>query len=214
MSTLVGIGGPKAHGKDTLAGFLANTPESVVFGMSDRLLRAYLQLNPLVVVQPELGIRDHDGGLVQGLVRARNLVDQVGFTEAKRVPEVRETLVILGTHIVRDVAPNAWVDDMRKRVAAALRDGKRVLVTGIRFPNELQLIRDLGGSAVWVERPGHPVSTNLADPSEHSLTATDFDLVVLNSGTVADLEVKAARILPDLFGWARQVRAPPHSSEA
>lgn len=200
MSALVGIGGPKAHGKDTLAGYLASAPGSVVYGMSDRLLRAYLQLNPLVVVQPEYDIHDRAGGLIQGHIRARDLVAQAGFTEAKRVPEVRETLVILGTHIVRDVAPNAWVDDMRGRVAAALRDGKRVLVTGIRFPNELQLIRDLGGSAVWVERPGHPVSTNLADPSEHSLTATDFDLVVLNSGTVADLEVKAQRLIPDLFG--------------
>lgn len=208
MSALVGLGGPKAHGKDTLAGFLGNTPESVVFGMSDRLLEAYLQLNPLVVVQPEYAIHDRAGGLVQGLIRAQDLVAQVGFTEAKRVPEVRESLVILGTHIVRDVAPNAWVDDMRGRVAAALRDGKRVFVTGVRFPNELQLIRDLGGSAVWVERPGHPVSTNLADPSEHSLTAADFDLVVLNSGTVLDLEVKAHQLIPDLFGaGAAGVRA-------
>lgn len=65
--------------------------------------------------------------------------------EAKKNPGVRVLLQRLGTDVVRDmVDEDAWVDIMRFRVECLLREGKKVVVTGIRFPNELEAIRGFG----------------------------------------------------------------------
>ena len=199
-TSLVGFGGPKEHGKDSLAGFLADSSDTVVMGMSDRLLDAFVQLNPLIMVLPGYGIRAVDGSRLQGLMRGATLVKLAGFVEAKRVPEVRTMLITLGTGIVRDIAPNAWVDHMSNRIQGELSAGRKVLVTGIRFPNELAMVRDLGGSTIWVERPGHPVSGDRSDATEHSLSAEDFDMLVLNNATLTELEAKAQLIRSDIPG--------------
>ncbi|MHA3724192.1 deoxynucleotide monophosphate kinase family protein [Leucobacter sp. HY1910] len=194
---LVGIGGQKEHGKDAFARELAALGGRWrVLGMSDPLLDAFLLMNPWVMVDPYLGLTSQrNGDPVHGAWQAKTLVEAVGFTAAKRVPEVRRMLQVLGTDIVRKANQDAWVDATRRSITAAFRQGESVIVTGIRFPNELNLITAMGGRTVWVERPGHPAAPGAAHVSEHALTMDDFDRLVINDGTLDDLRQQAAFLL-------------------
>lgn len=192
--TLIGFGGPKEHGKDTLAEMMAVHIGGTVMGMSDAITEAVIELNALVPVGSELHIQMQDGGTISGLVTTSRLIALVGVTEAKRVPEVRRLYQVLGTDIVRRHQPGAWVAAARKRIAQLQAEGAPVLITGIRFPIELAMVRELGGAALWVERPGHPTSGGADHISEHALTAADFDHTVMNDGSLDALRSKSARL--------------------
>lgn len=69
------------------------------------------------------------------------------------------------------------IDDIRPRLA---------LVTGVRFPDEVTMVRAMGGTVVWVERldddgvPMRVTDRNANYPTETALTRTDCDRVMLN----------------------------------
>ncbi|MBC9927284.1 hypothetical protein [Leucobacter sp. cx-169] len=194
---LIGLGGPKEHGKDALANFIAEQlgSDAVVIGMSDPLLEALLKIDPLVLVKNEDLVTLPDGSLLSGLMLVSRVVQLAGYVEAKRVPKVRAMLQALGTDVVRQLCEDAWVNEVSRRIRTHQQAGSTVLVTGVRFPNELSMVATLGGETVWVQRPGHPVAAGSDHVSEHALTAGDFDAVVLNDGTLADLEVKSALLV-------------------
>jgi hypothetical protein len=102
-------------------------------------------------------------------------IPQLGVT-------VRHLLQTLGTEWGRTcVAPDVWL----KCWAASAMRHPCVVVDDVRFPNEAQLIKDMGGQLWRVERPG------LADTSGHAseggLADWAFDWVIINDGTVEDL---------------------------
>lgn len=184
---VVGVGGRKGHGKDTFAGLLGE--DWVVIGMSDPLYEAALKLNPPVELVSSPGTYIPLGVYLDSFCGG-------DWTEAKKNPSVRVLLQRLGTDVVRDmVDEDAWVDIMRFRVECLLREGKKVAVTGIRFPNELAAIKRFGGKTVWVERPG--VEDGDSHISEAAVAMQSFDFVVNNSGSIEDLG-KAARRVADV----------------
>lgn len=67
-----------------------------------------------------------------------------------------------------------------------------VVITDCRFPNEARMVRQLGGQIWQVVRPGHePPRTGHASET----TGDEFapDVVIINSGTVADLQAAALK---------------------
>ena len=60
-----------------------------------------------------------------------------------------------------------------------------VIVTGIRFINEVDAISELGGELWWVDRGGNPLGETHA--SESSVTFEDFDVLIGNTGTIEEL---------------------------
>lgn len=182
--SVVGVGGRKGHGKDTFAGLLGE--DWVVIGMSDPLYEAALKLNSPVELVSSPGTYIPLGVYLDSFCGG-------DWTEAKKNPSVRVLLQRLGTDVVRDmVDEDAWVDIMRFRVECLLREGKKVVVTGIRFPNELEAIRGFGGKTVWVERPG--VEDGDSHISEAAVAMQSFDFVVNNSGSIEDLGRAARRV--------------------
>lgn len=161
----------------------------VVIGMSDPLYEAALKLNSPVELVSSPGTYIPLGVYLDSFCGG-------DWTEAKKNPSVRVLLQRLGTDVVRDmVDEDAWVDIMRFRVECLLREGKKVVVTGIRFPNELEAIKGFGGKTVWVERPG--VEDGDSHISEAAVAMQSFDFVVNNSGSIEDLG-KAARRVADV----------------
>lgn len=73
----------------------------------------------------------------------------------------REVAQSLGTEWARDIVhPDLLVNAVRARIAVVVRSGLKVCVDGMRFPNEADMIRSLGGEIWCVERPGvGPVRT-------------------------------------------------------
>jgi hypothetical protein len=71
------------------------------------------------------------------------------------------------------------VDLTWKRVREIQAEGKNVVITGIRFPNELAAVKETGGTSVYIVRPSlvGKEDGNSNHASENSLLPEDFDTV-------------------------------------
>lgn len=185
LPDLIGLGGLLRSGKDTFADYLVEKHGYVKVQMSDPLHEAMMTLDPIVDVWPGEGepVTDH----------YQWLVGKVGYVEAKKYPEVRRLLQVLGTEIGRKMfGENVWVDLAGRKIDELRATGKPVVITGLRYPNEIEMIRSRKGHTLWVDRGGRS-STDHA--SENSVTYHDFDQVVHNLGTLADLYEAADAII-------------------
>jgi hypothetical protein len=110
----------------------------------------------------------------------------VYIDKATKIPalgvSVRHLLQTLGTEWGRTcVSPDVW---LRCWTASAAQH-PRVVVDDVRFTNEAELIRSMGGQVWLVVRPGVADSTGHA--SEGGLTGWEFDRVIHNDGTIEEL---------------------------
>ncbi|WP_390620779.1 deoxynucleotide monophosphate kinase family protein [Posidoniimonas corsicana] len=113
------------------------------------------------------------------------IVGTFGWDHAKRHADVRRLLQGLGTDVVRDVCgADVWVDLMRRRLNETRRRGP-VVITDVRFANEIALLRgDFGGRLIRIERPGvGPVNGHVSDQTGGLPT----DGEVLNDGSPEQL---------------------------
>jgi hypothetical protein len=103
----------------------------------------------------------------------------------------RLILQLLGTEGGRDVIhPNIWIN----ATLGNIKYNEKVIVTDCRFPNEVQGIKKRNGIVVRVIRPSK-ISTS-THPSETSLNDyKDWDYVIINDGTLEDLERKVREML-------------------
>lgn len=195
MTRLIGIGGKLASGKDTVADYLVAEHGWVKFGMSDALGDALYELNP--IIDTKINRDGESDRIVPAYYRP--LVDRVGYVEAKTNPEVRRLLQVLGTEVGRKmIDENVWVDIILRRIASAQVEGYNVIVTGIRFQNEIAMIRRIGGEGWWVDRPGLDTPEGAAShSSENGVSLTDFDLLLSNSGTLTQLYAQVDRELQE-----------------
>ena len=201
--TLIGLGGAAGAGKNALAEVLRDEYGFTVMNMSDPLRDALVRLNPLITVSAPLELPDGSLWAPPGPVRVAKLLELVDYSTAKTVPEVRRLLQALGTDVVRDmIDDDAWVKAMSRRIHEQYRGDiasgvdTNIVVTGIRFENELEMIELLGGRAVYVSRQG--VGPLGIHRSEYSLLAGDFAIRVRNDDTLDDLATAARRLADGL----------------
>ena len=192
---LIGLGGKLRSGKDAVADRLVSEYGFAKVGMSDPLHEALLKLDPIVAPLP--------GAESASLhsMRYSNLIEEIGYVRAKERPEVRRLLQTLGTNIVRDMIDvDAWTRIMGETVRKLREQGRDVVVSGIRFPNEAAKIRQLGGDLVWVTRPAEGAS---AHESEDSIRPQEFDFGIPNIDTLDVLYSKVDNLVEVLEGAKR-----------
>ena len=97
-----------------------------------------------------------------------------------------------GTNIMRGHFHNdVWVQSMKKRLIAYTRQGKDVVITDCRFPNEIALLREMNATMVRVVRGPEPSWFH------HALKA--------NSGSLwGKVKMKMAGIHPSEWAWIGQ----------
>lgn len=140
----------------------------------------------------------------------RLLLSNLGYTpdlinrfmnESKEEPipnigvSARHLLRTLGTEWGRDcVHPEVWNRCWRVSVNRHFRNGHNVVVDDLRFPNEAELVRQVGGQIWRLQRPDAPEndSTHRSDRGLDDLT---FDHLIENDGTLLDLYSKVDAIL-------------------
>lgn len=179
--TVIGLSGYGRSGKDTVADYLVKSCAFQRIAYADALREMAQKLNPIIDAHV------FQGGEIE-LRRYNDILDQIGYHEGKNIPEFREFLQRLGTEAVRGVVGyNTWVDIAVRRMT---EQGGDWVVTDVRFPNEAEAIREMGGGSVWrITRPGFGPANN--HPSETSLDGYDFDLMILNDTDIPGLEQKA-----------------------
>jgi hypothetical protein len=103
----------------------------------------------------------------------------------------------LGTEWGRTLSPTIWIDAARDRLAKRAALGLSTYVPDVRFENEADVIRELGGVMWHVERPGiEPVA---AHASEAGVTFRDGDTLIQNDAGLPNLQwrvVTALRSVP------------------
>lgn len=169
MSDLIGLYSPAPQsGKTTLANALVTARGYHRVAFADPLKTMTVQF------LEAMGYRqDQAEQLVY--VDKETTIPQLGVT-------VRHLLQTLGTEWGRTcIAPDVWLKCWR----ATATQHPRVVADDVRFPNEAQLIRNMGGEIWLVVRPGVADSTGHA--SEGSLADWSFDRVITNDGTVEEM---------------------------
>lgn len=200
MSKLIGFGGRLAAGKDAMADYLVEEHGWIKLNMSAPLHDAMMALNPWILTQTPIS---------SGQVRYVDLVERVGYTAAKENPEVRRLLQALGTEVGRNMfGENVWVDIANHNISELRSQGFNVAITGIRFPNEIKMIKEnkwhlgseegKGGTLVWVERPGMIETADYGSMLKHVseiISKDEFDMTIINDGTLEDLYAQAEAYL-------------------
>lgn len=210
---VIGIGGKLRAGKDTVADYLVAHYGFGKTYMSEPLQAALYTLDPWIVSPVPLSVPAE-----KSVQRYRELADDIGYTEAKKIPEVRRLLQVLGTEVGREqLGQDTWVNAARKKIEE-LREHGPVVLTGVRYPNEAEMIQELGGILVWVERPEEPnllgtSTTSIpiqsiegsedpsklhAHSSETSLGRDDFHIRVINDSTLAMLHARTDALMTTL----------------
>lgn len=175
MSNLIGLGGYAYAGKDAFADVLEKRNWYKTY------MSKYLRQS-LEILDPVVGVDDYGNP-----VRFAETIRTHTYEGAKEIPEVRRLLQMLGTDVGRELyGKDFWLDLCFSEVVRELRHEHDVVVTGIRYHNELKRIEALGGKSVWVSRPGRaPVNSHSSD---NTLGMDDFDYIFDNNGTLLDLD--------------------------
>lgn len=102
---------------------------------------------------------------------------------------VRHLLRTLGTEWGRDhVHTDVWLKCWREGYWKLKFYGSdHIVVDDLRFPNEAQLITDLGGELWELRRPDVEAIQQSTHQSEGGLTGYNFDKTIHNNGSVEDL---------------------------
>lgn len=202
MTTVIGLGGYAHSGKDAVADVLEQDLGWFKTYMSKALRESLEVLNPIVATD--------DRGY---FLRFKEIIDQYGYEKAKERREIRALLQRMGTEVGRKLwHENFWVDQCFSEVADKLmRKNRNVVVTGIRYPNELSRITNLSGASIWVERPGYAAVNDHS--SDNTLTKLDFDYVFTNSGTLEDLKTTVPAFLKEEVGMTLTEQQPSLKNE-
>lgn len=163
---VIGITGRIASGKSLAASMV---PDAVVIQLADPLY----QMVSVIVGEPESMLRDRK--------RKERVIPWLGKSP-------RQLLQTLGTEWGRTlIAEDVWITLMRRRVNALAAAGhETVVIADVRFDNEAQAIRDMGGEVWRIVRD----RADMAEPdhaSESGISPDLIDRTIDNRGTIDDL---------------------------
>lgn len=181
---LVGLYSPASQsGKSTAAGVLTRLHgfEAVKFaGPLKEMTRAFFRsmgLGPHAIEQ-----------MVEGGAKEQ-LIPELGVS-SRRIMET------LGTDWGREIIhPEVWIKLVERDIATRMLCGNSVVVDDMRFPNELDMIRRMGGVAVRIDRA-------CAVPSEKEgrLNGQPFDHYLSNDAGQAEFRAQVDLLATRLSG--------------
>jgi len=166
---VIGIAGKARSGKDTLAGFM------VPFGGYQ-----YSFADPIRQMLLPLGV---DMGVEYWQQRKEEVIPALGVSP-------RRLMQTLGTEWGRQlINQNLWLILAQQEL---LRLGPGMVVADVRFDNEAEWVRRMGGRIIHLERP-QTMSVE-AHASEMGVTKLNEDIVIHNTGSLSELQQKVVEL--------------------
>lgn len=173
---ILGLGYISRTGKDTAATALCRELGYRRVAFADRLRDLAIEADPLVTSSTMAS------NVGQGKGRLAWVVHGMTWEGAKdSYPEVRQFLINLGEGARKVFGEDFWVQQALKGV----KKGDKVVFSDVRYLNEVEAIKKLGGKVIRVDRPGM-TPQGLSDSYLGSFDG--WDAVIPNVGTVQDLE--------------------------
>lgn len=181
---VIGLSGKRRTGKTTVGGILSRRFAYKQEAFADNL-KGCLQL----LCGWSL---DHTDGPL------KEVVDPAfGFTP-------RLALVEAGSALRKSLGTDIFIRGITQRLYKHLQSNPRykVVVMDVRYPNEAQAIRDLGGVVWRIRGPNRePGATAMAGvdmhPTETAMDGASFEAVINNTGTLDELVVLVTRALAE-----------------
>jgi len=193
---IVGIAGFQGSGKDTIADYLCN-----IYGFKRDTFAATLK-------DAVAAVFGWDRELLEGRTKeSRAWREQVEPWWANRLnmPNLTPRLVLQlwGTEVARKAFhDDTWIASLENKLVKAHND---IVITDVRFPNEIQAVRNAGGTVIRVVRGPEPdwyhlaVNANSGEqiakemlanlgvhPSEWAWIGTKFDAIIDNNADGLD----------------------------
>lgn len=136
------------------------------------------------------------------LHHAALLVSEPGLALQRITPENKELyrplLQWLGSYLPPRIDEGMWYREIVRRAKEFEKSGGKLCVSGgIRYPIDAQIWRDAGGTVLKVHRPDKR-EHDLSDPTERQRNDIVADSVIVNNGTIDDLQRLAPRVLSDI----------------
>lgn len=181
---LIGVVGHKRHGKGEVAKRLVQTQRYTNVKFADALkdmLRALLR---------SAGYFD-------------DVIERMIEGDLKEVPVAalgdqspRHAMITLGTDWGRQMMhPHLWIRIAQERIRKYLSCDMPVVVDDVRFLNEADAIRRMGGTLIRVVR--NDEVPDLSHPSEAEVPFIHCAALLVNDGAIEDLYLK----VDDLYDW-------------
>jgi hypothetical protein len=175
----IGLIGYSQAGKDTVASILVEKYGYTRIAFADKIREFLYDLNPMVACSPTGYLQD--------------LINLVGWDDAKQEPQVRKLLQNLGNAARKTIDENVWVT----LALGNIDTNQRVVITDVRFENEAMMIKLMGGQLWRVKRIGvGPVNDHV---SESELEGYKVNQIFVNNGTLKDLELLVTTRMRDAF---------------
>lgn len=167
---LIGITGAAGHGKDTIADCLTSANGYHNFSFASPIKQACIAIFGWG--------REHLHG------NLKEVIDPAyGISP-------REAMQTLGTDWGRCmIHPEIWI----KAGTREIQQYNRVVVSDVRFDNEAEAIKSLGGTIIEVYRPGKEAVNPHA--SEEGIRRDLIDHTIINDGTIDELWEKTKKCL-------------------
>lgn len=178
---IIAFAGPAGAGKDTAANILAER------------LKHRRRVARLAFAQPLKEAARHLFGFTDEQLYGEE--KELAVWKGEKSP--RDVLQWLGTDVLRANDPDHFLHLMRARIDKA--DADIILITDLRFDNEADLVREMGGRVVWIKREGR--AQKKIETTQHASEAgiSSFDVTIDNDGTKTMLEEHLLVAFKDLF---------------
>ena len=172
---IIGLGYQARAGKDTVAAHLVNNysfiQESFAYPLKEHIGRQICGFNDKQLYGAWKETIDPEWGMTP-----------------------RQMLQLIGTDALRKVVHDSfWVIPMKRKLKEHIRNERHVVISDVRFMNEINLIKEIGGKVVKVVRHNpDKISGFEKHSSETELeNFSDWDYVLENNGTLEELYMKA-----------------------
>lgn len=215
---IIGITGFAGSGKDTIAKIIKKRYRSyrkIAFADTLKDITAHLY--------------DWDRGMLEGITEEdRKIREEVDIKISKifnRKISPRNELKLIGVGLKKLLQEDIWSSIVKHKILT--NKIKNVVITDVRFPDEIKMIRELGGIILEVQRGSQPEWYNYAASKNLGLKSIFTDIIyrkekkqynqvhpsekdwiginkpnyiIHNDGTIQDLENTIIRLMTELKG--------------
>ncbi len=181
MVKIIGITGKKYNGKDTLGNILIEKYEYKRLAYADNLKEACRHIF--------------------------GFTDEQLYGNLKEIPDKfwgispRILLQYIGTNLMRDqlgkefqnIGEDIWIKSVEKQIKD--NNNEKIVITDVRFLNEVESIKKLGGIIIKIERPSINNSINDTHTSESYIDEIPYDYKIINDKDINHLENEIKNII-------------------
>ena len=181
MKKLIALTGASGSGKSTVAEYLSQLEPSSMERKREHIPFARIKFSQT---------------LKKMLLQIPGITEEMTEGRLKETPQEifggqtpRQVMQTLGTEWGRElVSKNIWLDSWER----SIEDYSYVVAEDLRYVNEAELVKRLGGEIWRVKRPNY---LNSGHVSETEQTDIEADVIIHNNGSIENLHLNVRAIL-------------------